>query len=58
MRIILNPVKWLERRGELVNARAKAIKQHRPRKDIEAELREITTALVAYANRRDDHADR
>lgn len=54
MRKIRNPVIWLERRGELVNQRAKAIKHHRERRHLDAELREVTTALIHWQNRQDE----
>lgn len=53
MKKIRNPVIWLERRGELVNQRAKAIKHHRERRHLDAELRAVTLALIDWQNRQD-----
>lgn len=53
MRTIINPVKWMRRRGELVAMRAEAIRRHKARKDIDAELQEVTAALIAWSNRQD-----
>lgn len=56
MRTIINPVKWMQRRGELVAMRAQAIRRHKARKDIDAELREVTAALIAWSNRQERKA--
>lgn len=48
MKTIRNPVKWWIVLGRLQKEYAKAIKQHRKRKDIEAMMRMIRTAIIAY----------
>lgn len=46
--MIRNPVKWWIRLGQLQKEYAKAVKNHQKRKDIEAMMRMIRTALIAY----------
>lgn len=53
MRTIINPVKWMLRRGELIAMRAKAIKDHKAHADIDRELIEVTAALIAWQDRQE-----
>lgn len=52
MKRILNPDLWWPRLQKVIELRAKAIKQHRPRRHLEAEARMIRTAIIAFENRR------
>lgn len=54
MKRILNPAKWMQRKGELDKLIADAIKHHRPRADLIRERQSIVAGLIAYENREYD----
>lgn len=53
---IINPTKYWQRLGRLIEQRANAIKHHRKHSHIEAEMRMIRTALIDWDNRRERKA--
>ncbi len=48
MKKIRNPTIWWKRLAKLQHEYAKAVKQHKKRKDLEAMMRMIRTAIIAY----------